>query len=490
MRRTARQRRIVPRRQTGATLLAFMLVLISAASFMLLSRLNAATQQAYRNQVTLRVLEEAKEALIGYALTYAESHSGQPQGYLPCPDTDDDGSAESSCSSTGKSVLGRLPWQTLKISPLRDADGECLWYAVSGAYKSGPKSSLTSDTDGYFLIENAQGTTIMGTSADGRDRVIAVVFAPGAITGTQNRGIANEADRTECGSQNSADAVRVAANYLETLQGVNNAAGTKSGAFGGAPGSEALPTDKPSVFITSPVVRDPTDRITGSIVFNDTISVITPDDFDLAYERMDRWVADRVRRCVDAYADANGHRYPWAARLNPGSAPSFEDGEDERFGRIPQADLEKTSDSSGGSMSETWTSDPQYPTYSCFDYSSGAVASKPDGSWWWWDKWRQIVLYAVDVEYAPDGAALAPPQAVSVDGTLTPAAVIVSGRRLTDVSQSRTTNTQMGAVSNYLEDDNVTGGGSGQIPPGDPAFVTGDATATFNDVSCRVDTCP
>ncbi|MFN7087124.1 MAG: type II secretion system protein [Burkholderiales bacterium] len=62
---------------------------------------------------TQKTLEEIKETLIGHAIAY---------GYLPCPDTDNDGlenvnAGSGQCSSIVSSIAaGNLPWQTLGVA--------------------------------------------------------------------------------------------------------------------------------------------------------------------------------------------------------------------------------------------------------------------------------------------------------------------------------------------------------------------------------------
>jgi len=112
--------------QSGAALIALLAIFMLSATGILLYRLNNRTDFMLENQAqTARALAKAKEALIGYAATYAETHPGQPQGYLPCPDNNGDGSAEAACSTEGNSVIGRFPWRTLGLPPLRDGSGEC-----------------------------------------------------------------------------------------------------------------------------------------------------------------------------------------------------------------------------------------------------------------------------------------------------------------------------------------------------------------------------
>lgn len=127
---------------------------------------------------TERALSEAREALIAYA-------SGRPAtnrpGELPCPDTNNDGAAEPSCSTLA-SQIGRLPWATLGIRDLRDGSGERLWYTVSNRFKNSPAvTPLNSNTAGQL--------TVTGNAP--ANNVIAIVFAPGTVVAGQSRTAAN-----------------------------------------------------------------------------------------------------------------------------------------------------------------------------------------------------------------------------------------------------------------------------------------------------------
>ncbi len=462
------------KRECGAVLLAAMLLLVVVSAYAFLIRLNAAASISYQQHRSVRALGEAKDALIGYALTYAENHTGQPQGYLPCPDADGDGSADPPCDATGVSVLGRLPWRTLGIEPLRDGGGECLWYAVSGPYKAlgNNKAALTSDTDGLFEIQDAAGSTIIGGASN--VRATAVVFAPGRALGNQDRS-STPVSRTECGSTNAADPVNDPTNYLETAGGVNNATGAGNG-------GSAMPTPNWARFVMSTVAGG-----AGAATFNDTVLPVTPGDFAAVYRRMDQWVAERVRTCLQAYAGAPGAGglYPWASVLNPLAAPDYVDDAGERFGRIPDAPLNNTVASAlaaGNSMSSVWPPDPNAPAQTCFDDSAPQVA----WSWWWWTGWKQSVMYAVDSEFSPIGTGSAP-AALAVDGAQARAAVLVAGRTLN--GQARSSDALRGDIVQYLENDNIPGAGTGAIPPGSETFGNADASATFNDVVCSEMNC-
>lgn len=162
------------RKQHGMVLLALLLVLVIGASFLLLSKLNAAGRQSYRDQQTAQALAEAKAALIGYAI----SDPNRP-GELPCPDFNDDGKLTLTVDFGGggacTSYRGWLPWNRLRLPDLRDAAGERLWYGLSIPYRAGDTSPLNSESLGQLTVDGASG-------------VVAVILAPGeAMEGQESR---------------------------------------------------------------------------------------------------------------------------------------------------------------------------------------------------------------------------------------------------------------------------------------------------------------
>ena len=94
-------------RQRGAALLALALLLISILLGAFFSAMNSGLSN--REQSASDALTEARDALAGFAATYRDSHAGQVFGYLPCPDTDNDGIADPPCGTTDVSAIGRLP---------------------------------------------------------------------------------------------------------------------------------------------------------------------------------------------------------------------------------------------------------------------------------------------------------------------------------------------------------------------------------------------
>ncbi|MDX1518540.1 MAG: hypothetical protein R3318_00355 [Gammaproteobacteria bacterium] len=174
--------------QKGVALMALILVIITGTSFMLVSKLNINLVDRENIQETYQSLEKAKQALIAYSLTVPERSSASPRpgpGYLPCPDTNNDGTADTPCAANS---IGRLPYATLEEEMLLDDSGEVLWYALSNNFRFNPVpfTPMNSETAGQLTL-------------DGQGDIVAVIFAPGVAFNNQQRNIAPNA----------------AANYLE-----------------------------------------------------------------------------------------------------------------------------------------------------------------------------------------------------------------------------------------------------------------------------------
>ena len=133
-------------------------------------------------------LAQAREALLGYAISYDERHPDMGYGYLPCPDAGNSGSTPAgACGARDVAAIGRLPWRTLALPDLLDGWGECLWYAVSASVKNNPKAvTLNWDSPGQFALRGDNGNPLAVASADGL--AVAVIFAPGPALETQHRG--------------------------------------------------------------------------------------------------------------------------------------------------------------------------------------------------------------------------------------------------------------------------------------------------------------
>jgi hypothetical protein len=243
--------------ERGQALILILLLLGVGTSLLIYNAVSGVSLTAASNNTTAFALAQAKAALIGYAA----SDNNLP-GSLPCPDTDNDGSAQlfsgSACPGyvAGSNVyIGRLPWRTLGLPDLRDSSGERLWYAVSTNFARNPtcmpNCPLTSDTLGQLTV----------TGLAPASNAVAIIFAPGAALGSQLRNGAN---------QNNA------ANYLED----ENASGDNS------------------TFTTA----------AASSTFNDRLLALTNLDFMPAVERR---VAREMMSILQNYKAATGV-YPWA----------------------------------------------------------------------------------------------------------------------------------------------------------------------------------
>jgi hypothetical protein len=205
----------IPRsNQQGVALLMLMFVLALGVAAYTLKALNSSGIENIQHQKTVQALAEAKSALIGYAVTYDDTHSGEAYGYMPCPDKSSINGAgsELNCGAAGEASIGRLPWKTLKVSPIRDGYGECLWYAVSGSFKNNPKQPLDPSTLGQLRIKTENGNFYAGSDVD---PLVAVVFAPGSVVANQNR--------ADSGEDEYCRGNYLALNYLDTVNNMSNA---------------------------------------------------------------------------------------------------------------------------------------------------------------------------------------------------------------------------------------------------------------------------
>ena len=120
---------------------------------------------------TQRIMEQARDALLGHAVAF---------GYLPCPDTDNDGAenvAAGQCASIGANNIahGNLPWQTLGLAG-SDAWGNRIRYAISESYaRRLPSSSFSLGT----LTANVRVCLASGCASDLTSSAVAVLVSHG-----------------------------------------------------------------------------------------------------------------------------------------------------------------------------------------------------------------------------------------------------------------------------------------------------------------------
>ncbi len=184
-------------RQTGFALLLLLGLFGLAILFVAVAQLNSFATRRSLDTTTRDSLQQAKQALIGYAATYRDTHSATTPptfGYLPCPAIDGNGVA-GNCGTVGTAIIGFLPFKTLNLPDLRDNSGECLWYAVAGTVKNSPAQlQLNWDVQGQFKVVDASGAVLAAPNAQNGGPV-ALIIAPGEPLGGQARTAAS----TPCG---------------------------------------------------------------------------------------------------------------------------------------------------------------------------------------------------------------------------------------------------------------------------------------------------
>ena len=217
--------RLPSRRQAGAALLIFLILLVTGGLAYLVSGLTSASADARRTQQTEDALNRARDALIGYALQYRERQIATGTydamyGYLPMPDVGTSrfhASQPASCNTEGcamrfingafpadtDTVIGRLPWKTLGLEPLRDGHGECLWYIVSANHKDlGISTTVRMNWDALshldVVVANG-GAALASALASAHERPVAVIFSPGPALPGQDRSNSASDGVARCG---------------------------------------------------------------------------------------------------------------------------------------------------------------------------------------------------------------------------------------------------------------------------------------------------
>jgi Flp pilus assembly protein TadG len=204
--RRARRSRLRAR-QGGYGVMIALVILVLGSLYGLTRGLAEATVQNRREDQDQAVLRQARDALIAYA---ALRNSGAPDfwptrpGALPCPDANDDGDTEGAACGLPATRTGRLPWRTLGLPDLRDSSGERLWFAVSRCFLERPLGTETGICPNGYRVNSDLRGELSVTGLAPQNEVIAIIFAPGAALGGQDRSPAGR---------------NVAANYLEGENG-------------------------------------------------------------------------------------------------------------------------------------------------------------------------------------------------------------------------------------------------------------------------------
>jgi hypothetical protein len=434
-------------KQRGIALIIFVLVLILAATALFLSQLDSNSIKIERDKKTLAALAEAKVALIGFAAQSGTASGATRPGELPCPDTNNDGVADGPCSAN---VVGRLPWNTLGISDLRDGDGERLWYAVSTKFINNPRTyPLNSDTTGTITLRDMSGTiTNDGSLSNG---LVAVVISPGVAI-TRQDGVTQVRDTPA--NQNNA------VNYLDIALGEDN-----------------------SNFVnatTNGFVKGPIKDINSNTILNDKLISITQDELMVVVEP--RVIAEVSNALLDFYcgpvanADyvtkgciaAGGNRFFPRPAL-------FSDTTCFGFGNIA-AGCTSNATANHGRIPVNLINPATYFWNSASSILRGTSAN----NWFQENGWREQIHYAVapacvDGTTNCTGAGGMLTLNFALTNPISRVVVTATGKILT--GQSRISNVNKGVETNYLEGENVA--------PLDNTY-TRTSAGIFNDRSVNI----
>jgi hypothetical protein len=262
-------------------ILLVLLTFLIAASIVLGDLVSASASRTERESDTVAVLMQAKQALIARAAL-----DNDRPGSLPCPARDtlgaqpgppygagdpcNPGTGAATAGAFRNFLVGRLPWRTLMLPELRDKDNEPLWYAISDEFR---------DVDANRINSNTLGSLTVAGSAPA-NRIVAIIFAPGAPLPWQNR------DPTSPAALNNV------ANYLEGENDYTlDPAGENDFEFEARPRSQT---------------------------FNDILVVITQQELmDAVENAVAARIEKEIKPWLTRYYTDWGNHYPFAAAFDP-----------------------------------------------------------------------------------------------------------------------------------------------------------------------------
>lgn len=434
-------------RQKGVALLLFVIVLALAAISMMLGELSIPDMRYQQNLATSKALNRAKQALIAYAVTYADTHPGE-FGFLPCPDTSaaagDEGDSDGSCGNKNVNSLGLFPWGTLETGTIKSGSGDCLWYAVSGDYKNVNASTktdmLNEDTNGWFQIYDSGGSLLHG--AQPQDRVVAVIIDPSRALSSQNRVY----DDTSLCGLNDDPFQFLEGNGVIDNASINATAHTVDAFIQAGAGSEELVTP-----------------------FNDSIVTITLEELWRAVLSRNTFntqmanLTEALAMCLSNYAAANTlNRLPWPVQTtlaDYSDSSQYNDNSDATpgyAGRYPLIVDNSNSDIPGANSSNELFTEAGC---SALVTSGATVDLQTAGSEYrrLWENWKDHFFYVVSQDYAPGSSAASCGSDCITVNSQRAAMVVYAGSRLG--AQSR--NGPVGGdadtkfdVANYMENGN------------------------------------
>ena len=262
------------KRQRGAVLLVGLIIIMAAMATALVAFLGRGVNDSRKAMQTSKALAQAKEALIAYAvrIDFSVTTPDRP-GSLPCPDNhplNDPQAGKESTPCTGN-ALGRLPWKTLGISDLRDADGERIWYAVSDRFRRNSPifafGGINPDTNGRITIRASNGA-VMQSVADSATGSVAVLIAPGSPLRRQDGVLQIRSAANYNVAQHYLDCLGVGCSIEDNVNFINGS--TTNGFFAGPVRSDnGYISNDQLLSLSAPELIGPVSKLVAKAVLDD-----------------------------------------------------------------------------------------------------------------------------------------------------------------------------------------------------------------------------
>jgi hypothetical protein len=447
-------------------LLLLMLAVIIAMTTVLVVALDTNSLETRRQVDARETLAQAREALLNYAVVQPYVAGGQSFG-LPCPDINNSGgylegeAHTSNCGAEGQTVIGRLPWRTLGLPPLKDTGSECLWYVVSGSWKQAGASTaamINPDSNGQLQLASVDTSAIVEGVVEA-NRPVAMVIAPMRPLSGQTRPSVTPATQCSPGF--------AASNFMEA----DAASGSNNFQLSGAAdvvdvlGVAANANDMHNDRIVTITRHDVAERIYGRPGF--------------ANEMRDLGLA--AAACLANYAaqnpgGANDLRLPWPAPVALTDYRQDAQYDDTASGLLSGRLADTVDDSNvatGNTINRVLS-----------DCDTSLVPQWSAQMLLQWQTWKDHFFYAVAGSFAPNATVPSVcTDCLSVNGTGQYAAILMfANQRLQGSAQQRNAppldaDTKQSSV-NYLEGNNQANvPGSGTLVD----YTSQAASATFND---------
>lgn len=442
--------------QKGVALLLALLVVIVLMAMIVPTLLTPVDPDVKREQQTQAALLMAKQALLGHIARHYEKGISSTSGLsirLPCPDmsiiSGYEGGADGNCHGNNITAVGRFPWRSFDLDVVKDGYGECLWYAVSGNYKSQngyEKSVVNEDTYGLIRMFSSDNLLVPQYGQTPPSRLVAAIISPGRPLSGEDRSVDTSNGVLACGGNYNPQ------NYLDAVAGFDNA---------------YTPATVGTIFDLvnfTPQSKAGNDRVFS--VTRDEIMQIIQQRKDLGNKQKD--LVKALAECVRQYGlvSANKGRLPWPAPIdivgddNYANQTNYNDSPGTYLGRFSYNIDDTKSDI--GSPSE----DKLFQNDFCIFYGNNELKK-------FYNDWKDHLFYAVSKAREPVNTLSGGcGNCVTVNGQAAKysALVIFAGKRLSPPpvsvpQQIRTVPPPLGAtgdsntrssISNYLEGRNAS----------------------------------